>query len=107
MILTAPLKPRLRRWTFIGFLLSQGKDQTADIVTYIWNTVMLGKDFIQRDQQTRTCMRTHTSWEEGTDHEAEVDGGHGEDKQEDKDQGGVTVSQHSSIGAHLKDTNTV
>lgn len=45
---------------------------------------------------------THTSWEEGTDHEAEVDGGHGEDEQEDKDQCGVTVGQHCSVRAHLK-----
>lgn len=45
---------------------------------------------------------THTSWEEGTDHKAEIDSGHGEDKQEDEDQRGVTAGQHRSIRAHLK-----
>lgn len=43
-----------------------------------------------------------TLWEEGTDHEAEVDGGHSEEEQEDKDQRRVTVGQHCSIRAHLK-----
>lgn len=50
-------------------------------------------------------MRTrerHTSWKEGTDHKAEVDGGHSEREQEDKHQGGVTVAQHCSIRAYLK-----
>lgn len=46
--------------------------------------------------------QTHTSREEATDHEAEVDGGHSEDEQEDKDQRGVTVGQHRSIRAHLQ-----
>ncbi|TNN68843.1 hypothetical protein EYF80_020878 [Liparis tanakae] len=45
----------------------------------------------------------HTSREEGTDHEAEVDGGHSEDEQEDKDQRGVTVGQHCSIRFDLKE----
>lgn len=45
---------------------------------------------------------THTSWEEGTDHKAEIDSGHGEDEQEDEDQRGVTAGQHRSIRAHLK-----
>lgn len=49
--------------------------------------------------------QTHTSWEEATDHEAEVDGGHSEDEQEDKDQRGVTVGQHGSIRAHLQQKN--
>lgn len=47
---------------------------------------------------------TYTSWEEGTDHKAEVDGGYGEGKQEDENQRGITVGQHSSIGAHLKES---
>lgn len=51
---------------------------------------------------TERDTETHTSWEEGTDHEAEVDGGHGEDEQEDEDQRGVTVGQHCSVRAHLK-----
>lgn len=46
--------------------------------------------------------QTHTSWEEATDHEAEADGGHSEDEQEDKDQRGVTIGQHCSIRAHLQ-----
>lgn len=54
------------------------------------------------DTQTHTHKNPHTSGEEGADHEAEVDSGHGEDEQEDKDQRGVAVGQHCSVGAHLK-----
>lgn len=53
---------------------------------------------------THIQRHTHTSWEEGTDHKAEADGGYGEDKQEDEHQCGITVSQHSSIRAHLKES---
>lgn len=42
-----------------------------------------------------------TSGKEGTDHEAEVDGGHVEYQKEDKDQRGVTVTQDCSIRANL------
>lgn len=54
-----------------------------------------------QNKSTRTRPHTHTSWEEGTDHKTEVDGGYCEDKQEDENQRGVTVGQHSSIRAHL------
>ena len=57
-----------------------------------------------RNIHTHTHTHTHTSWKEGTDHEAEVDGGHGKDEQEHKDQCGVTVGQHCSVRAHLKKT---
>lgn len=86
---------------FPDFLLCQGKKQSADIVTYI--AVMLVSLTIKKVTQKNQHTHTHTSGEEGTDHKAEVDGGNGEDKQEDKDESGVTVSQHSSIRAHLKD----
>lgn len=54
-------------------------------------------DLITHYKQTKPP----TSWEEGTDHEAVVDGGHSEDQQEDKDQGGVTVVQHCTVRTHL------
>lgn len=68
--------------------------------------------FKSRDQQSKRDLiisqnksgQSHTSWEESTDHKAEVDGGHSEDQQEDKDQRGVTVGQHCSVRAHLKTT---
>lgn len=42
-----------------------------------------------------------TSGEEGADHEAEVNGGHGKHQQEDEHQRGVTVGQHRSVRTHL------
>lgn len=45
---------------------------------------------------------TLTSREEGTDHEAEADGGHSEKQQEEKDQRGITIGQHGPIRTHLK-----
>lgn len=53
----------------------------------------------------KKIKNTHTSWKEGTNHEAEVDCGHGEEEQEDKDKAGVTVAQHRSIRAHLQQQN--
>lgn len=47
-----------------------------------------------------------TSGEEGTDHEAEADGGHSKDEQEDEDQRGITVGQHRTVGAHLQQQRT-
>lgn len=47
--------------------------------------------------------RSTTSGEEGADHEAEADGRHDVHDQEDKDQRGVTVRQHRSVWAHLKE----
>lgn len=55
-----------------------------------------------QNKKRRHTKRTHTSREEATDHEAEADGGHSEDEQEDEDQRGVTVGQHCSIRAHLQ-----
>lgn len=43
-----------------------------------------------------------TSGEEGADHEAEGDGGDGEDCQEGEHQGGVTVGEHCPLLTHLQ-----
>lgn len=75
-------------WRHIQYTKRQETDSQR--VTYL---------LINSDKETHT----HTSREEGTDHEAEVDGGHSEDEQEDKDQRGVTVGQHCSIRIDLKE----
>lgn len=87
----------------------RGAPIAVDTLEHTVHFSKIGQESVVRKEWTKLIQEhtnahteTHTSWKEGTDHEAEVDGGHGEGEQEDKDQGGVAVAQHCSVRAHLQ-----